>query len=129
MRRTLAHGISARSVEQRSRQARALSIYFARVFLVYFRDVGSGDHDHLHHLFPLAWIASVWGNCEGLVSAMICMSKRDIGEAVANLLSCGGRLWLSLTRVSAHDAQCPGTVLDIDLPAEDKAQGGRPSQG
>lgn len=75
------------------------------------------------------WIASVWGNCEGLVSAMICMSKRDIGEAVANLLSCGGRLWLSLTRVSAHDAQCPGTVLDIDLPAEDKAQGGRPSQG
>lgn len=122
---SLAHAIPQRSLEQRSRQARSLSVYFARVFLVFFVMWAPAIMLIFMMSFPSpwpAWAGGAWAHLAGLFSALIGMSKRDVGNAVADMLSCGGRL-RPPTRVSvaAGDAPCMSSITESVLSTRDEA--------
>lgn len=87
--------------ERRTRQARALGLYFARIFLallvmwvpasiflvlVKFRSPWG------------VWLGGTWGHLQGLVSALMCLTKSDVREAVIDLYTC--RLRRRSVRVS-----------------------------
>jgi hypothetical protein len=116
--KALANVISLRSMEQRSRQARSPSIYFARIFLVFY----VMWTPTLLLLFVTSfrspwpvWAGGAWAHLAGLVSALIGMYKPDVGPAVYDLLSCGNLIQIrSPPRISVavSDARCMGTESD-----------------
>jgi hypothetical protein len=129
---SLPQGLPQRSLEQRSRQARALSVYFARIFLVFFvmwaPAITLVFVTSFRSPWPI-WAGGVWAHSAGLVSALISMSKRDVWEAVVDLFSCGGRL-RGAARISAavdaaeDDGQCLSTITENDLSIRQEVPGG-----
>jgi hypothetical protein len=76
---------------RKSRQARQLSNYVGRIFLAVI--VMWVPSLLLFMLLPLrsgwgAWAGGTWGHLQGIVSAMMCLTKPDILEAVLGLFRC-----------------------------------------
>jgi hypothetical protein len=122
----LSNVISSQSLEQRSRQARSLSVYFSRIFLVFFVMWTPAllliFVTSFRSPWPI-WAGGAWAHLSGLVSALMSMSKRDVGQAVSDLLTCGDVLRLRPPpRVSAavHDAPCMRTITEIETSMRDE---------
>jgi len=80
-----------RAVRARNRQARALTLYFARIFVVY---IGMWLPAvflifvlKLHNEW-LAWAGGLWSHLQGVVSAGMSLTKPDILVAVLALFGC-----------------------------------------
>jgi hypothetical protein len=76
---------------RRSRQARQLSLYFGRIFLAIV--VMWVPATILFLIYPMrsgwgVWVGGTWAHFQGVVSAMICLTKPDIKEAVLGLVPC-----------------------------------------
>jgi len=76
---------------RRSRQARQLSIYFGRIFLSVLAMWVPSTFFFL--MFPMrsswgVWAGGTWGHLQGLVSAIMCLTKPDILKAVLDLFRC-----------------------------------------
>jgi hypothetical protein len=114
--------ISSRSLEQRSRQARSLSVYFGRIFLLYFvmwtPAILLIFVTSFRSPWP-TWAGGAWAHLSGLVSALIGMSKPDVGQAVSDLLSCGDLLRLRpppRVSVAGHGAPAMSTITESETP-------------
>ena len=75
----------------RVHQTRSLALYFTRIFLclllmwapAIFLVWVLSVHSHW-----LVWLGATWGHLQGLVSAMMSLSKEDVKEAALHLLRC-----------------------------------------
>ena len=84
-------GLHARAVRARQRQARALTLYFLRIFVVYigmwlpavfFIFVLKVNNEWL------VWVGGMWAHLQGVVSAGLSLTKPDILVVVLALFGC-----------------------------------------
>jgi len=79
---------------RRIRQARTLGLYFARIFLSVLLMWAPASVFlitlKLHSAWGV-WVGGTWGHLQGLASALMCLTKPDVFDAVKDLYTCRRR--------------------------------------